>query len=121
MTAVLWFSVALLGAGASAARFELARFAQQSGASALGATLVVNIAGSFALGALTGAGVSGDALLLTGTSALGSFTTFSAWMEGSRRLGEQRGGGPLAASVALSLCAGLTAALLGRGLGALIT
>lgn len=50
------------------------------------ATLVVNLAGTFVLGVLTGAGVTGDALLLAGTAILGSFTTFSTWMLEQERL-----------------------------------
>ncbi|WP_336036394.1 fluoride efflux transporter FluC [Halobacterium yunchengense] len=43
------------------------------------ATLVVNVAGSFALAALAFAGVGGDAALLFGTGACGAFTTFSSF------------------------------------------
>lgn len=57
------------------------------------ATLALNVAGAFALGVLTGAGVDGDALLLAGTAVLGSFTTFSTWMADEEKLvraGEHR-------------------------------
>ena len=46
-------------------------------------TLLLNLAGAFALGLLTGADVTGDGLLLVGTAFLGSFTTFSTLMLGT--------------------------------------
>lgn len=57
------------------------------------ATLTVNVLGSFALAAFVFAGVGGDLLLLLGTGACGSFTTFSSfsfetvrlWETGARR------------------------------------
>jgi len=42
-------------------------------------TLVVNVAGTFALAALTFAGAGEDATLLFGTGACGAFTTFSSF------------------------------------------
>jgi CrcB protein len=79
-------------------------------------TLAVNVSGAFALGVLHGAGVGGDALTLTGTALLGSYTTFSTWMLESERLGED--GEPLLlwANVVVSLFAGLAAFALGAAL-----
>ena len=62
-------------------------------------TAVVNLAGSFALGLLIGAGPSDTTLRLVGGGFLGSFTTFSSWMvegvfilgTGSRRRAIQTG------------------------------
>lgn len=51
-------------------------------------TLAVNVIGSFALGALTFAGVGGDAALLLGTGVCGSFTTFSSFAVETVRLWE---------------------------------
>ncbi|WP_224332847.1 fluoride efflux transporter CrcB [Haloprofundus halobius] len=56
-------------------------------------TLTVNVVGSFVLGVVTFAGVGDTALLLVGTGACGSFTTFSSfsfetvrlWETGERR------------------------------------
>jgi CrcB protein len=42
-------------------------------------TLLVNVAGSFVLGALVGAGASADALALLGTGVCGGLTTYSAF------------------------------------------
>jgi CrcB protein len=65
--------------------------ALESGSFPLG-TLVVNVVGSFVLGAVTFLGAGDDVLLLVGTGACGSFTTFSSfsvavvelWEEGDR-------------------------------------
>ena len=52
------------------------------------------------LGLLHGAGVTGDALLLSGTALLGSFTTFSTWMVQSERLAAEGDGGLALVNVA---------------------
>lgn len=51
-------------------------------------TVAVNVAGSFALGALVFSGVGGDALLFAGVGACGSFTTFSSFAYDTVRLVE---------------------------------
>ena len=56
-------------------------------------TLAVNISGAFALGLVAGLALHGDALLLAGTSLLGSYTTFSTWMLETYRLGEEGASG----------------------------
>lgn len=43
------------------------------------ATLVVNVVGSFVLGLVMFAGLSHEAILLIGTGACGSFTTYSSF------------------------------------------
>ena len=52
-------------------------------------TLTVNVVGSFVLGLLTFAGVTGDAALLVGVGACGSFTTFSSFSVETVRLFER--------------------------------
>lgn len=77
------------------------------------ATFAVNVAGSFALGLLIGAGAGHDLYLLLGTGLLGAFTTFSTWMFESERMiadGERRGA---VASVVTSTLLGLGAVALG--------
>jgi CrcB protein len=112
---VIWLGVALLGAAGALARFALdGAVSSRAGGDLPYGTLVVNLTGAFALGALSGAGASGDALTLVGTGALGSYTTFSTWMLESQRLGEDGRTRPLALNVAVSLAAGLAAAALGR-------
>lgn len=51
-------------------------------------TLTVNVLGSFVLGAVTFLGAGTDALLLVGTGACGSFTTFSSFSFHTVRLWE---------------------------------
>ncbi|AUG48441.1 chromosome condensation protein CrcB [Haloarcula taiwanensis] len=51
-------------------------------------TLTVNAVGSFVLGLVTFAGVTGDAALLVGVGACGSFTTFSSFSVETVRLWE---------------------------------
>jgi len=114
MSAYAWILVAAMGAVGSLLRFRLDALVQQrSRASFPLGTLVVNLAGSFLLGLLTGLAVTGTTLLVLGTGLLGSFTTFSTWMLEAERLaedGEQR----LAfTNLALPLAAGLAAALAG--------
>jgi CrcB protein len=121
MTALVWIGVAALGGAGAVARFALDGAVAQrfDGEFPLG-TFVVNVSGSLALGLLTGLGVGGSALLLGGTAALGSFTTFSTWMLETERLGEDGEPQLMWLNVALSLVAGFAAAtcgwLIGRAL-----
>ncbi|WP_138005439.1 fluoride efflux transporter CrcB [Halalkalirubrum salinum] len=43
------------------------------------ATLIVNLLGSFVLGAITAAGAGNDVVLFIGTGVCGSFTTYSSF------------------------------------------
>jgi CrcB protein len=80
-------------------------------------TLVVNITGAFALGALVGAALGADALRVAGTGLVGAFTTFSTWALESHRLGEDGQLGLSALNFAVSLALGVVATWLGRELG----
>jgi CrcB protein len=64
----LWIGIVLLGGLGAVARDLVERRA---------GLLLVNVAGSAALGAL--AGVTGDVRTLAGLGFLGSFTSFSGW------------------------------------------
>jgi fluoride exporter len=80
-------------------------------------TLAVNLLGSFLLGVLVGAALSGDAYRVVGSGLIGAFTTFSAWALESQRLGED---GRLRLGIlnfAISLVLGVGAAWAGRRLG----
>lgn len=84
-------------------------------------TWVVNVLGSFLLGALTGwataRGGAGDALAVLGTGLLGGFTTFStASVESVRLLRAGRQGAAAVHALGM-LVAGCTAAALGIWLG----
>ncbi len=113
MTAAAWIGVGLLGGLGAVARVMLgaAVDARARGAFPWG-TLAVNVSGAFALGALAGAGLGGDAYALAATGFLGAFTTFSTWVVDARLLGGRLGAANLAAPLAL----GLLAAWLGRAL-----
>jgi fluoride exporter len=81
-------------------------------------TLAVNLTGAFALGALYGAAVGGDALRLAGVGFLGAYTTFSTWALEAHRLGEDGRTRLGLANLLVSLALGLGCAWLGRELGA---
>jgi CrcB protein len=121
MTRVLvWTAVGGLGGVGACARvlLDLAVNRRLRWAFPFG-TMAVNVSGAFALGALTVAGVGGDAWLLAGTATLGSFTTFSTWMLETERLGQLRRTPAAWCNLGVSLAAGLGAAELGRLLGAM--
>jgi CrcB protein len=119
VTVLVWVGVAVLGGLGALARWSLDGLvsAWWGREFPLG-TLAVNLTGAFLLGLLVGAGIQGHALLLAGTATLGSYTTFSTWMFESHRLGEDGERRLAAANLAVSLAAGLLAALAGRAVGA---
>jgi len=119
VNAWVWLGVALLGGGGAIARFMLdgtigSRLRRSD--FPLG-TLAVNTSGALLLGVLSGAALSGDALVLAGTATLGSYTTFSTWMLESQRLAEDAVGGGALLNIGLSLAAGVGAAALGHTIG----
>jgi CrcB protein len=119
MTALVWVGVAVLGGLGALARWGLdGLISVRWGREFPLGTLAVNLTGAFLLGLLVGAGIQGRALLLAGTATLGSYTTFSTWMLESQRLGEDGEHRLAVANLALSLAAGLLAALAGRAVGA---
>lgn len=97
MSAPLLVLTALAGGAGALARFGVDALVRGAGP-ARGfpwGILVVNVSGSFALGALTGAAAAMDAAVVTvlGAGLLGGYTTFSTvcvdaallWREGNRR------------------------------------
>lgn len=116
--AAVWLGVGVAGAAGSAARFLLhARVARRRG-HPLG-TLIVNLSGTLALGALVGATLDGDAYRIAATGFLGAYTTFSAWMLESYREVDERAPFNAWANVVVSLVTGLVAIALGRFVGGL--
>ena len=119
MSLGLLLGIGVVGAAGAVGRFLLdGAVAGQVGRSFPWGTLVVNIVGAFLLGALVAADLGADALRLAGTGVLGSFTTFSTWTLESHRLGED---GQLRLGIAnflVSLVLGVSAAWLGRKVGA---
>jgi len=119
MSAGVLVGIAMLGGLGAVARFLLdAAVARSLGREFPYGTLAVNLSGAFVLGVFAGALLTGDAYRLLGTGLIGAFTTFSTWALESHRLGEE---GRLRVGVlnfAASLVLGVTAAWLGRKLGA---
>jgi fluoride exporter len=113
-----WAGVALLGGAGAVLRFLVdAGVAAATGRAFPFGTLLVNVSGSFALGALVGATVEGDAYALAGAATIGSYTTFSTWMYETQRLVEDGSAVGAALNVLISLALGLGAAAAGRGIG----
>jgi fluoride exporter len=119
MSLTLLIGIGLVGGAGAIGRFLLdGAIAGRVGRSLPWGTLAVNITGAFLLGMLAAASVGADTLRLGATGVLGSFTTFSTWALESHRLGED---GQLRLGVAnfvVSLVLGVSAAWLGRELGA---
>jgi len=119
MSILIWTAVVLIGGAGSVIRF----LADGAISSAAGrdfpfGTMVVNISGAVILGLLTGLALGHDQALLFGTAAVGSYTTFSTWMLETQRLTEERQHRKAIVNVAVSLVLGVTAAALGRLIGA---
>jgi CrcB protein len=112
-----WIGVGAMGAAGAYARFSVAAAitARRPGAFPSG-TFIVNLTGGFTLGVLTGAGVTGDALLVVGTGFLGGYTTFSTWMVEAQRLGEDGDFARVLLYLAGSMVAGVLATAAGWAL-----
>lgn len=92
-----------LGAGAGAAlRFVLAT--RLDGAWHRG-TLLANVLGSFLLGLLSAAALSGDLTALLGTGFCGGFTTYSSFAVQTHGLGRRRGAAYAVVTIGLGLAA----------------
>jgi CrcB protein len=103
--------IALAGAAGVVARYGVTQ-ALGDGA-APWSVVVVNVAGSFALGALAGAGAGHDVRAVAGVGFLGGFTTFSTFsLDVFEDLDAGRPGRALA-YVAASVCLGVAAAAAG--------
>jgi fluoride exporter len=115
---VVWVGVGALGGCGALARFGLTLLVADRLHPHLPlGTLAVNVSGALLLGLLVGAGVGGDARLLLGAGALGSYTTFSALMLETQRVAEAGRRRVAVANLLLSIPLGLAAAALGRALG----
>jgi fluoride exporter len=76
-------------------------------------TLIVNVTGCLILGVLTGSTLPAGVLALLGTGFCGALTTYSTFSYETLRLLERKAYFYAAMNVAVSLIAGLGAALLG--------
>ncbi len=109
MSVWTWVALCLAGGAGAVARVVVSA---AMGRAPLG-TLVVNVSGAFALGVLSGAGVSEAALAIGGTGFLGGYTTFSTWMLETRDAAPRRPGVAVA-NVVASIVLGVGAVWLGR-------
>jgi fluoride exporter len=118
MSAGAWVAVGLLGGGAAVARFliDLALASRTEHPFPLG-ILVVNLAGTFALGLVAGAALDGEALVIVAGGGIGSFTTFSTWVLDSQRLAEAGHAKLVWLNLGLSAIAGFAAVAIGNWLG----
>lgn len=118
MSAWMWLGVAALGSLGALARVGLETLvsSRRQIAFPLG-TFAVNVSGAFVLGMLAGLAVAGNAQVLLGAGAIGSYTTFSTWMLDTHRLSEQGRKRAALVNVLASIVCGLTAAALGRTIG----
>ncbi|MBB0245722.1 fluoride efflux transporter CrcB [Streptomyces alkaliphilus] len=113
-----WWWVALGGALGACLRYLIDTGVQARLGSALPfGTLTVNLLGSLALGALTGAvlaGAAGDTLALAlGTGLCGALTTYSTFSWETLRLWESGARGPAVLNAVGSVVAAVGAAALG--------
>ncbi|MDX2233439.1 MAG: CrcB family protein [Hyphomonadaceae bacterium] len=114
--------VAMGGALGAAARYGVTLAAARCwGQAAPWGTLIVNVAGGFAMGLLAGlAGDRRDLMLVLGAGVLGGFTTFSAFSIEMVRMIERGEMGLaalyLAASVTLAVGAAFAGLMTARGL-----
>jgi fluoride exporter len=119
MSVLVWTGVVLIGGAGSVLRFYVdGLVSSASGRQFPYGTLVVNLSGAVVLGLLAGLALGGNAALLAGTAAVGSYTTFSTWMLETQRLTEERQYRNAALNIGVSLVLGVAAAELGRLIGA---
>jgi CrcB protein len=115
---LLWAGVGAIGGGAAILRFVVdGAIASRTERSFPFGTLAVNLSGAAVLGAIAGAALEGDARLLAGTAAVGSYTTFSTWMLETQRLTEEGEPANALVNIVLSLALGLAAVAAGRWIG----
>ena len=121
MSLLVWTAVVLIGGAGSVLRFYVdGLVSSASGRDFPYGTLVVNLSGAAVLGLLTGLALTGDAALLAGTAAVGSYTTFSTWMLETQRLSEERQVRNAVANIVASIVLGIAAALFGQWIGGLL-
>ena len=118
MTLVAVVGIAVAGAVGAPARYLVDGFVQDRSAGSFPwGTLVVNVLGSFVLGAVTCLvvhhGFGGAPRLWLATGLCGAFTTFSTFSWETARLIEDGEWGQAAANAAGSVLAGLMAAAAG--------
>jgi CrcB protein len=117
----LVLAVALVGGVGAVARFVFdGAVAERVAGEFPAGTFAVNVTGSFLIGVVAGAAVTGDALVVVAIGLLGSYTTFSTWIFESERLGEDGEFRMLVLNLGASFAAGLIAVWAGREFGGLL-
>ncbi len=118
MSAAVWIGVAALGSLGALGRLVLEDvISARVGMAFPMGTLAVNVSGAFALGLVTGLALTGNALVLLGAGAIGSYTTFSTWMLETHGLSGDGRKRAAATNVLVSVALGIGAAALGRTIG----
>ncbi len=113
-----WIGVAAVGGLGAVARFLVDGWiGQRVGRELPLGTFAINVSGSFLLGLLDGLVLSGDAMVIAGTAALGAYTTFSTWMFETHRLAEDGEYAAAALNVGASIVVGFAAVVLGHLVG----
>jgi len=117
---LLWVMVA--GGLGSGARYLIGQWAMAAlGASFPYGTMIVNLAGSFALGLVVQLASSGslspEMRIAIGAGFLGGFTTYSSFNQDTLALMSSGATGTALANLAVTVIGGLTAGLLGMTLG----
>jgi fluoride exporter len=120
VTVGTWVLVGALGGAGAIGRFVVdGLVSERSGSGQFPwGTLIVNLSGAVLLGGLAGAAVSGSAFVLSGTAAIGSYTTLSTWMLETHRLGQDDQLVLAGANLVGSLLVGFAALAAGHAVGA---
>jgi CrcB protein len=118
VTVTTWVGVAIVGGLGAVARFLVdiwvsSRVRRQFPVG----IFVVNVTGAFVLGLLDGLALSGNAMVIAGTAAIGAYTTFSTWMLDTHRLVREGQYANAALNIVLSAAIGFAAVALGHLIG----
>jgi len=115
---LVWAGIGVIGALGALLRFTVDSTVERRSFGGFPAgTLVVNLSGAVGLGLVHGLGIGGNAGLLAGGAALGSYTTFSTPIFETERLCEDGDGMLAAVNLFGSMLLGLAALVLGWVLG----
>jgi fluoride exporter len=118
VSAAGWIAVGLLGGAMAVARLVVDALISDHPARPFPTgILAINLLGTLVLGVVSGAGLSGEALVIVAGGGTGSFTTSSTWMLDSDRLAESGRRDLALLNVGVSLLAGFAAVALGHLLG----
>jgi CrcB protein len=118
VTALTWVGVAIVGGLGAVARLLVEGWVgSRVGRKFPVGIFVVNVSGAFVLGLLDGLALSGNAMVVAGTAAIGAYTTFSTWMLDTHRLAEEGQYLGAALNIVLSAAVGFAAVALGNLVG----